>query len=172
MFTVGMADITRIYFSCATLVIGVPTAVKIFAWSLALSEINFRDWTFTLVGTFISCFVFGGFTGLLLANAALDLSFHDTYFVIGHFHYVLSIAAALGFILFIMNAISALMFYSNTYVLIIQVFILGIAGVNCLFLIQHLIRIEGHTRRIFLSSEIYVGSSALSIIGIWEYLVV
>jgi heme/copper-type cytochrome/quinol oxidase subunit 1 len=43
MFTVGMADVTRIYFSCATLVIGVPTAVKIFAWSLALTEINFKD---------------------------------------------------------------------------------------------------------------------------------
>ena len=75
MFTVRMADITRIYFSCATLVIGVPTAVKIFAWSLALTEINFKDWSFVIVRTLISCFVFGGFTGLILAYAALDLSF-------------------------------------------------------------------------------------------------
>ena len=130
MFTVGMADITRIYFSCATLVIGVPTAVKIFAWSLALTEINFKDWSFVIVRTFISCFVFGGFTGLILANAALDLSFHDTYFVIGHFHYVLSIAAALGLILFILLTISCILFYSSTYLLILQIILLGIAGVK------------------------------------------
>ena len=148
MFTVGMADITRIYFSCATLVIGVPTAVKIFAWSLALTEINFKDWSFVIVRTFISCFVFGGFTGLILANAALDLSFHDTYFVIGHFHYVLSIAAALGFILFILLAISCILFYLTTYLLILQIILLGIAGVNCLFLIQHLIGI-GHQEEYF-----------------------
>ena len=103
MFTVGMADITRIYFSCATLVIGVPTAVKIFAWSLALSEINFRDWTFVL-GIY---FILYSRIYWFIIGAALDLSFHDTYFVIGHFHYVLSIAAVLGFILFIMNAIYA-----------------------------------------------------------------
>jgi len=54
-----------------------------------------------LVATFLSCFVFGGFTGLLLANAAIDLAYHDTYFVIGHFHYVLSIAAAIGLSLFV-----------------------------------------------------------------------
>ena len=102
MFTVRMADITRIYFSCATLVIGVPTAVKIFAWSLAFTEINFKDWSFVIVRTFVSCFVFGGFTGLILANAAFRFKFSRHYFVIEHFHYVLSIAAALVFTLFIL----------------------------------------------------------------------
>ena len=55
-----------------TLVIKVSTAIKIFAWSLALTEINFKDWSFVIVRTFNSCFVFGGFIGLILANAALD----------------------------------------------------------------------------------------------------
>ena len=111
-------------------------------------------------------FCFWCFTGLILANAALDLSFHDTYFVIGHFHYVLSIAAALGFILFILLAISCILFYSTTYLLILQIILLGIAGVNCLFLIQHLIGIEGHPRRVFLSPEIYVGWASIANIGI------
>ena len=110
-----------------------------------------------MVGTFISCFVFGGFTGLILANAALDLRFHDTYFVIGHFHYVLSMAAVVGFLLFIILAIEAITYYSRTYLLLVQILILGIAGVNCLFLIQHLIGLEGHPCRIFLSPEVYVG---------------
>ena len=138
-----MSDLTRVYFSCATLVIGVPTAVKIFAWSLALSKTNFRDWTFALVATFLSCFVFGGFTGLLLANAVIDLAYHDTYCVIGHFQYVLPLV----------------------------VLLLGIiAGVNAMFLILHLIGIEGHPRRIFLSPETCTGLASFANSGLWSVL--
>ena len=171
MFTVGMSDLTRVYFSCATLVIGVPTAVKIFAWSLALSETNFRDWTFVLVATFLSCFVFGGFTGLLLANAAIDLAYHDTYFVIGHFHYVLSIAAAIGLSLFLLNAICSLLNVILNASLIVVVLLLGIAGVNAMFLILHLIGIEGHPRRIFLSPETCTGLASFANSGLWSVLV-
>lgn len=96
MFTTGMGDLTRLYFSIATMVIGIPTAVKIFAWSACLTESVFRDYVTTLTTAFLACFLFGGFTGLVLANAAIDLAYHDTYFVVGHFHYVLSIAATIG----------------------------------------------------------------------------
>lgn len=171
MFTVGMSDLTRVYFSCATLVIGVPTAVKIFAWSLALSETNFRDWTFVLVATFLSCFVFGGFTGLLLANAAIDLAYHDTYFVIGHFHYVLSIAAAIGLSLFLLNAVGPITNAGTNATLIIFALVLGIAGVNAMFLIQHLIGIEGHPRRIFLSPESCTGLAGFANAGLWSVFV-
>lgn len=100
MFSVGLSSIARTYFSCATLAIGVPTAVKIFSWSNSVSEVVFKDWQFIAVLAFLTCFIFGGFTGLVLANAAIDFAFHDAYFVVGHFHFVLSIAAALGLLIF------------------------------------------------------------------------
>ncbi len=120
MFTVGNVDITRIYFSYATLVIGVPTAVKIFAWSLALTEINFKDWSFVIVGHLFHVL----FLGSYISQCSIRFKFPDTYFLIGHFHYVLSIAAALGFILFILLAISCIVFYSTTYLLILQIILL------------------------------------------------
>lgn len=131
-----------------------------------MSETNFRDWTFVLVATFLSCFVFGGFTGLLLANAAIDLAYHDTYFVIGHFHYVLSIAAAIGLTIFLLNAACAVANCTTNAALIVVVLILGIAGVNALFLILHLIGIEGHPRRIFLSSETCTGLAGFANCGL------
>ena len=96
MFVVGMSDVVRTYFSCGTLVIGIPTAVKIFAWSLGFSNVDLKDIQFCVSATFVACFTFGGFSGLVLANASMDLAYHDGYFVVGHFHYVLSIAAALA----------------------------------------------------------------------------
>ena len=133
---------------------------------MALSETNFRDWTFVLVATFLSCFVFGGFTGLLLANAAIDLAYHDTYFVIGHFHYVLSIAAAIGLCLFLVNAIMALTNSIQNASLLLAALLLGIAGVNAMFLVQHLIGVEGHPRRIFLSPESCVGLAGFANAGL------
>jgi heme/copper-type cytochrome/quinol oxidase subunit 1 len=100
MFVVGMTDSARIYFSAATLVIGVPTAVKIFSWVFSFMEFTTRYVDVSLIFAFVSCFVFGGFTGLLLANAGLDLAYHDSYFVVGHFHFVLSIAATLALTIF------------------------------------------------------------------------
>jgi len=100
--------------------------------------------------------VFGGFTGLLLANQAIDLTYHDTYFVVGHFHFVLSIAAAIGAFLFALNFIATINSASGSSVLVIVLILLGLFAVNIMFIIQHIIGIEGHPRRIFLSAEIFV----------------
>ena len=156
MFTVGMSDVSKLYFSAATAVIGVPTAIKIFAWTLSFSEITFKNYEFAIIVIFVICFVFGGITGLILANQSIDLSYHDTYFVIGHFHFVLSIAAAIGVILLFLNFISTINKTScNSYEIYIFI-ILGIIAVNWLFILQHLVGIEGHPRRVFLSSEIFI----------------
>jgi len=157
MFTVGMADISRIYFSAATAVIGIPTAIKIFSWSLGFTEIMLRNFEFQIVFGFVLCFVFGGFTGLILANQSVDLAYHDTYFVVGHFHFVLSIAAAISAALFLVNFLQTVNESNANSKSISITVIVGISGVNILFLIQHFIGIEGHPRRVFLSPEIFVG---------------
>ena len=101
--------------------------------------------------------MFGGFTGLILANQSVDLAYHDTYFVVGHFHFVLSIAAAVSAVLFLLNFLSATNSVLPNAVSIGVLILIGFSAVNLLFLVQHLIGIEGHPRRVFLSPEIFVG---------------
>lgn len=102
------------------------------------------------------CFVFGGFTGLLLANQSVDLAYHDTYFVVGHFHFVLSIAAAISAALFLVNFLQTVNESNANSISISTSILVGISAVNILFLLQHLIGIEGHPRRVFLSPEVFV----------------
>lgn len=115
-----------------------------------------RNFEFTVVFGFVLCFTFGGFTGLLLANQAVDLAYHDTYFVVGHFHFVLSIAAAIGAFLLFMNFIMVVVNVNANSAEVTAMVLVGISAVNILFIVQHAIGIEGHPRRVFLSPEIFV----------------
>ncbi|MGB1236540.1 MAG: cbb3-type cytochrome c oxidase subunit I, partial [Planktomarina sp.] len=97
MYTVGMTLTQQAYFMVATMVIAVPTGIKIFSWiaTMWMGSITFKTPMMFALG-FIFLFTVGGVTGIVLSQAGVDRAYHDTYYVVAHFHYVMAIAAAFG----------------------------------------------------------------------------
>lgn len=166
IFTVGFDMRTRLYFMVATMIIAVPTGVKVFRWLLTLigSRLIFQPLLLWVMG-FVFMFVLGGLTGIMISNPVLDNFFHDTYFVVAHFHYVLRIGAVFG-ILAGFNLWWRLFtgcVYSKMKMSILFFFLF--MGVNLTFFPMHFRGLLGMPRKIVDYPDYYLFYNMLSSLG-------
>src|SRR5262249_42957587 len=166
MYRVGMSLTAQAYFMVATMVIAVPTGIKVFSWIATMwgGSIEFRTPMLWAIG-FIFLFTFGGVTGVVLANPGIDRMLQDTYYVVAHFHYTMSLGATFGIFCGWYFWFPKMSGFSYSEFLVKLPFWLTFIGVNIVFFPQHFLGLAGMPRRYVDYPDAFAGYNHISSIG-------
>lgn len=166
MYTVGLSVDALAYFTAATMIIAVPTGIKIFSWIATMwgGSIEFKTPMLFSVG-FIFLFTLGGVTGVVLSNSAIDRVFQDTYYVVAHFHYTMSLGALFSLFAGFYYWFGKMSGRQYPEWMGVTHFITTFIGVNLTFFPQHFLGLAGMPRRIPDYPDVFHGWNLVSTVG-------
>jgi cytochrome c oxidase subunit 1 len=170
MYTVGMTAFAQAYFAVASMVIAVPTGVKVFSWFATMwgGSVEFRTPMLWAVG-FIFVFTIGGLTGIVVANPGADRALQDTYYIVAHFHYVLSLAAVFGIFAGWYYWFPKITGYTYSDLLGKIHFWVSFVAANTIFFPQHFLGLAGMPRRVADYPDAFSDWNFISSLGAYAF---